>query len=320
MELASRQFMRAVRGKRSQKAFSRRLGYRGNPVADWESGRRFPTAVKALSACKIVGIDVYSSFASFHPPAVTSLGKNLDIACWLDELRGTTPLSQLAERARCSRFAVSRFLKGQAQPRLPIFFRLVEAITGRVSDLVAQLVPIELVPSLEPQYIKRKLSRNLAYEEPWTEAILRVMETPAYRALSFHQPGWIGKQLRIDLQTEQRCLEKLEAAGVIEMQNGCYRDIGSLTVETHIASEAIRRLKAHWTQTALQRIENPTDSDLFSYNVFSVAEDDLEKIRELMRLTFREIRSIVANTHSTEAVALINLQLLKWIREDDLDK
>jgi len=314
MELASRQFIRAVRGKRSQKAFSRRLGYRGNPVADWESGRRFPTAEKALRACQLAGIDVYGSFSAFHSRAVTRLGPDLNIAGWLDELRGSTPISQLARRARISRFAVSRFLRGQARPRLPVFFNLVEAITGRVSDLVAELVPISEVPSLEEQYKKRHLSRNLAYDEPWTEAILRVMETRGYQALSSHQPGWIGNQLKIDLQTEQRCIEKLEAAGIIRMQDGRYQDIGSLTVETYTTSNAIRKLKSHWTRVALERIENPADSDLFSYNVLSVSEEDLETIRDLMRSTFREIRSIVANTSSNESVALINLQLLNWIR------
>ena len=50
MELAARQLLRALRGKRSQVAFSRRLGYRGNPIADWEAGRRTPTAQEMLRA------------------------------------------------------------------------------------------------------------------------------------------------------------------------------------------------------------------------------------------------------------------------------
>jgi hypothetical protein len=34
--LAARQLLRAMRGRRSQVAFARRLGYRSNPITDWE--------------------------------------------------------------------------------------------------------------------------------------------------------------------------------------------------------------------------------------------------------------------------------------------
>jgi transcriptional regulator with XRE-family HTH domain len=47
----ARQFLRAVRGRRSQVAFARRLGYASNVAAEWESGRREPSAADALSAC-----------------------------------------------------------------------------------------------------------------------------------------------------------------------------------------------------------------------------------------------------------------------------
>lgn len=56
-ELAS-DFLRALRGKRSQLAFSRRLGYRSNVVARWENHRCWPTAAGTLYAASRTGIDV----------------------------------------------------------------------------------------------------------------------------------------------------------------------------------------------------------------------------------------------------------------------
>ena len=64
-ELVARQVLRAIRGRRSQVAFSRRLGYRGNAVADWEAGRRFPTAARFLEACERAGIDVAGALYAF---------------------------------------------------------------------------------------------------------------------------------------------------------------------------------------------------------------------------------------------------------------
>ena len=41
-------WLRFMRGKRSQRAFSHRLGYRSNIAFRWESGVCFPTAAEAI--------------------------------------------------------------------------------------------------------------------------------------------------------------------------------------------------------------------------------------------------------------------------------
>jgi hypothetical protein len=260
-----------ARGKRSQVAFARRLGYRGNPIADWESGRRWPTAQRALHACSVAGIGAREA----------------------------------------SRHQISRWLSAEAAPRLPEFLRLVEAMTGRISDLIAELVPIDGVPCLAEMHTRREAARRLAYEEPWTEAILRVLEIADYRALPEHVPGFIGERLGIELETETRCLAKLLHAGVIRRVGAHYLTVGSLTVDTR----SVSRLKAHWTEAALARLLDPGADDLFSYNVFSASSADLVRIRELLRATYREIRSLISATDADESVALINLQFLQWPRE-----
>jgi len=138
------EFLRAVRGGRSQHALARRLGYRANPITDWEHGRRFPTAEEALRAAESVGIDVALAFTRFHPsppPDRTRDGYRLDR--WLDGIRGSTPVLDWARRARVSRFALGRWLRAEARPRLPDFFRVVDAATGRLPDLVRRsLYPV----------------------------------------------------------------------------------------------------------------------------------------------------------------------------------
>src|SRR5688500_4718629 len=52
------QWLRAMRGKRSQRAFSRRLGYRTNIAYRWESGRCWPTAQTVMRAMKKLGWDL----------------------------------------------------------------------------------------------------------------------------------------------------------------------------------------------------------------------------------------------------------------------
>ncbi|MDH5675329.1 MAG: helix-turn-helix domain-containing protein [Myxococcales bacterium] len=96
-KLVSRQLIRSLRGRRSQAALSRRLGYRTNVVQRWEAGRCFPTAARFFQMCERVGVDLEASFTQFHgrrpewldlhapdgPQAVIAL---------LQGLRGRTPL------------------------------------------------------------------------------------------------------------------------------------------------------------------------------------------------------------------------------------
>jgi uncharacterized protein YndB with AHSA1/START domain len=170
------------------------------------------------------------------------------------------------------------------------------------------LVPIDKVPCLRAEYDQRNAARQLAHEEPWTEAILRVLETDDYRSRDVHVPGSIAQVLGMSEAIERRCLDKLEAAGVIARRGDRYQTARSLTVDTR----AIPQLKAHWCEVARQRVGDPAPSDVFSYNVLSASRADVERIRHLLIATYREIRTIVEHTERDEAVALVNLQLVTW--------
>jgi transcriptional regulator with XRE-family HTH domain len=309
MELIARDLLRALRGQRSQVAFARRLGYKANPIADWEAGRRFPTALEVLRAYEKVTGDVVAAFARFHPsiPARLSDG-TLDIASWLSALRGSASAQDIAARARLSRHQVSRWLRGQTQPRLPDFLRVLDAITGRATDLVAELVPIDRVPSAHRDWERRQAARSVAHEEPWTEAILRVIESRQYRSLPTHSSELVAEALDLSLEVVQRCLGKLDAAGIIARHGGRYEPVQALTVDTR----AIGKLREHWAGVAAERVRSPRPDDIFSYNVLSASRADIERIDALLRATFREIRMIVASTSEDEVAALVNLQLVRW--------
>src|SRR4051812_45760158 len=175
MEQVASQFLRALRGRRSQAQLARRLGYRGNPITDWERGERFPTAQETLRAAELLGVDVLAAFSRFAPAA--PLGRQHALGAWLSALRGEASLSELAERSGTSRFSVGRWLHDKAKPRLPDFFRLLDAITHRLPQWAAELVPIADVPLLKPRYDAALAAKHLAFDLPWTEAILRLLET-----------------------------------------------------------------------------------------------------------------------------------------------
>lgn len=313
MELAASQFLRALRGQRSQIAFARRLGYRANPITDWERGVRFPTAVEALRAAARANIDVAAAFQRFAPDVPLPLaGREPALDRWLLALRGAVSVNDVAARSGCSRYSVSRWLRGLAKPRLPDFLRLVDGISGRLPHWVAAFVPIEQVPALGERYRQAEAARLLAFELPWTEALLRLLETRAYRQLPEHSPGWLASILGISEDEERRCLRALSDAGALALDGGRYVVRGSSTVDTQGGQQALHRLKQHWCRVASARLPTPGADELFAYNVVSVSRADLERIRERLRMTFRDVRSLVAASQPEEVAAVINLQLIAF--------
>lgn len=314
-ERLAAELLRALRGKRSQAAFARRLKYKSNIIYSWESGRAFPTAARALWAAERTGLDVRAAVLSFlrqEPPWFELYGPSdpRGVAALLNDLRGRTPLGDLARAADRSRFAVARWLKGTAEPRLPDFLRLVETSTLRVLDLVALLVDPSEVPSISERWRQLEAARRSAFEQPWTQAIMRCLELQSYRRFEKHPEGWIAAQLGIDAGAEREALTLLVASGQVLYRNGKYVPSGAPhTVDTRREPEVAQRLRVFWAQVATGRLTSGGEG-LFAYNVFSVSNEDLERIRELHKAYYQEVRAIVARSEPVDRVALLNLQLV----------
>ena len=80
-------------------------------------------------------------------------------------------------------------------------------------------------------------------------------------------------------------------------------------VDTRRDPKAAHALRAFWADVARARMDEPGDA-LFSHSLFGVSEKDYQRIRELQKAYYQEIRAIVAASQPVERVALLNLQLL----------
>jgi DNA-binding phage protein/DNA-binding Lrp family transcriptional regulator len=311
-DLVGREFLRALRGRRSQTAWSRRLGYRSNVVYAWESGRRWPTAAETFRAARRSGIDLERALARFYgerPRWLEELEPTTPeaIARLLNDLRGSASITDLARRAGLSRYSVSRWLSATTQPRLPDFLRAVEAASLRSVDLLAAFVEPAAMPSVAPLWRRLEARRRSAHEQPWTQAVLRALELADYRALPAHDPAWIARRLGISLEEVRRCLEFLEATEQVQ-RAGRHLETRTAAVDTRRHPEVGRGLKAHWTGVGQARIQAGAPGQ-FSYNVFTVSREDFERIRALHLEYFHALRAIVGESEPGECVAVANVQL-----------
>lgn len=310
----AREFLRALRGRRSQTAFSRRLGYRTNVAYVWEAGRAFPTAASTFAAARRSGVDVNAALRRFFrtPPSwldTMDIATPQGVATLLEDLRGRTSIVELARASGKSRFAVARWLRAEAEPRLPDFWLLIEKSSLRLLDFIAAFVDPSQLPSVGHHWSELEATRQAAYEVPWTQALLRALELTDYRKLPKHERGWLAKRIGIPVEEEQRCLQLLAKTGQIFLKRGRWELRHVLSVDTRRDAEAEHRVKRWWGRVALDRLEQP-GSGLFSYNVFAVSEADLQRIQDLQRAYFRQMRNIIASSEPSERVVVASLQLV----------
>jgi DNA-binding phage protein len=312
----ARELLRALRGRRSQRMLSRRLGFRTNVVYTWEAGRTFPTASGFLRLLRHVGVDARATLEAFYRVPPPWLNETADVtapeavAALLRHLAADRPTVELAGAAGKSRFAMARILSGAVEPRLPDLLRVVQATTLRLLDFVAVFTDPSGLPALAAAWQRLETSRRLAYEEPMTHAVLRVIELSAYRALSEHRPGFIAENLGISPEAEARYLALLEQSGQLAWQGKRLVPTAVETVDTRRDPSRAAALRLFWTQTALERV-GQRDDDVFAYSLGTISLRDLERVRELHRRYFAELRAIVGGSQPAEAVLLANVQLVR---------
>jgi len=317
-EALAMQLIRALRGRRSQVALSRRLKCRSNVVYTWESGRRWPTAAVFFRVAERTGVDVSAGIAGFLgtlPPALEgrSFSDPATVALFLGHLREGTTLVELARRVGTNRVSLARWFKGQAEPRLPELLRVVDASSVRLLDFVSAFVPPESLPEVREKWRVLEAQRRVAYSLPWSHAVMRLLEVEAYRRLPQHEPGFIARRLGISEAEEAECLQALADSQLIAKRRKRWVTTQVLTVDTRRNPDAGRVLKQHWASVALNRLPalEPRENDLFSYNLFNVSEKDWVRLRELHIAYYQELRRIINASEPAERVALVNLQLMR---------
>ncbi len=322
-ESVSRELVRYLRRGRSQPAFSRLLGFASNVVYTWESGRRYPEVSVFLRAAELAEVPVRERILGFLPEVGTlvdspRLASPRAVHRMTTLLVGRAPKRDLARRIGVDRTTLARWLGGNAEPRLPDFLRLIDATTQRLLPFIGLFANPAELPSTQAAYRDLTAQQKLAYDLPWSHAVLRALELDDYQALARHVPGFLGRKIGITLPEEQQYLGKLAEAGQIRWDGTKWRLHRVLAVDTRLDPDRNRRLKAHWAKAGVERLERAGASPdaLFSFNLFAISEESFRQIRQLHLDYYDRVRAIVDESRRADRVVLLNLQLIPLQEED----
>lgn len=149
-----------------------------------------------------------------------------------------------------TRYQVSRWLSSATQPNLPEFLCLVEVMSRRLVDLVALFVDPARLPSVAARWLRIDAARRVAYQMPWSHAVLRALEIEApYRKTE--QLNWLSQRIGISVEAVTECVEVLRVRGQVREQGGRLVLGESLDVTTSQDVGRARDVKILWTRTAL---------------------------------------------------------------------
>lgn len=273
-------------------------------VAAWENGRRAPTLQRAVEVSRAAGLEPVVLFQRFHPEPLDPA----DCARWLRSLQGDQRRDDIAAACGASTHQVGRWLSGRAQPRLPDLLALIHAMTERAEDWVAAWVGPDSVPSIRDAWRARDAARRVAWEHPWSEAILQVLDAHLH---PLSEPA-IAAALGADALAIQHALDALQAAKLVRRRSGRYRSTRTQTVDTSTEPSRVNDVKRHWARIATERIADDDPAHLCAYNVFSCSQEDLAIVREELLDAFRRARARIAASEPSERAALLMVQLVPF--------
>jgi transcriptional regulator with XRE-family HTH domain len=309
-ELASRELVRGLRGGRSQAAAQRRLKRSSNVLHAWETGARYPRATDLLQLLQLAGRSPQAALSRLA--ACRGATPRALVTSWLNALVRDRSQAELARQLGVNRNTVARWLAGETEPRLPQLLALVEVTTQRALDFLAALVEPARLPSVAAAQADLQQQRRLAYSQPWAHAVLRALELDDYRALAEHDPAVVARSVGISVAESEACLAALLRAKQIRLRGGRYRVVRVLAVDTREDPDGNLALKRHWFAVASERLERagiPADG-LASYNLFAIAEADLERVRQAHLDYYERVRAIVAESREPTRVVLTTIGLL----------
>jgi transcriptional regulator with XRE-family HTH domain len=313
-ERISVDWVRAVRGRRSQRAFSRRLGYSSNIAYRWEAGHCWPTARVVLSIMQRLRVDVRAALTRFYGNEPSWLAKcdptsREGIAQLLDDLHGGTSIVQLAARSGFSRHQVARWLAGATEPKLPEWLALIDAASFRLLDFVAAFFDPSKLQSIANDWKRLVTARDAVYSRPEIHIVLRSLELVDYQALQAHDDAFLARRTNLTQSQVRDCLQLLNDSGQIRKRRRKWTVAESSPVDTRHDVERARALRGWWLRRMADQVEAGREG-IYGYNLFSIAERDLAILREMHVRYYREMQELIAQSHPNERIVLFGAQLV----------
>ncbi len=311
----AQELVRALRGRTTQSALSRRLGFKTNVVYRWEAGLREATADDFLSLLRLRLDRAEATLWAFArgPDEADGSQSMFSWASWLRTLRGEQSVAEIADHLSLSKQAVRRIFRGDTSPPLSRLLQLVDRLSNRVLGFVEMMTDPAKLKSLRGIRALAEAQLAITFEHLHAESIIACLETDDYESLPGHSNHWLAERLGLPLSVVETTIEALIAAGGLMVKRGKFKTQDNRMVNTQTRSRvASRRLARHWTNVSMGLSEERTRS---GYLVFSADQAAVDDIGRIMTEAMYQVIARVAKSSAVDRVSVLTVNMARLDQE-----
>lgn len=300
--------LRHLRGRQSQAAFSRSLGFAFNKVSRWENGTLRLTWQDMALVCRHREISLYEILG--HLLSATEPLPD-DLGLLLRRILGHVDTRSLQTRTKYSRFKFERWMRGESEPEFKDVMVLIAEFTGYHWDVVVEIYAATsgrglhaeaeaLCPELRKVHdiLKR---REVVALYPESVMIDMYFEVSEYQKLARHEDGFVAKRIGISLARERSLLKAMVGANMLTKKDGKFR---SAQLDDNVRTKT-RKFDQHadiityWLQQGARVLDEQRklgfrpDVSVMSYRCFMVSEKTYQAIQDRVQKFYLEIGSMI---------------------------
>lgn len=299
----------ALRTGFSQEQINRRLRFKTNQAARWESGHSRISWEVFCDYCMLV-----------KAPLKESLFKNVfydgplkDQKKLVEFLIDYYPHPTIAARMKVSSSFVSRLKSAKAKLYLDVFLQLIDLSPyDSLTEFVAHLTNPHIPTSIVHEQTRLMDEKKFHFEKPWAAALLFYLQAKDYRSLAKHSDHFLSLKLGLPEKEIREALVSMEKLKIIEKRNDRYR-VESKHLNTGGSFTGAVNIRKHWMNYCLKALDKaqPGQNNFFGYKVFPIAKSELELFEKFYFRVNAELDSLIRSSQKeNEAVYLFSWQML----------
>lgn len=306
------ELMKALRGEETQMSVSHALGFSFNQVAKWESGEKnillsdfFKLAAhKNIKPSQILKNIFFEYSDDFYQAS------NL-----IEELQGSMSMADFTQKINENRLKVARWLNAEVEISLSIFLKILYKVRNSADLFVAEVVPIDQVPSIEPYFKNAMALTNRISEKSWVSLFMQMLTHPSCPQAD-KVPQYFADLSKINLSEIESVINQMKEVGILVANDkGFYERPHRRLI---ISREKADASKLYWLKASAQTYQSLKNKDIqfnrenpIGYLVLSTSDEGWIKIRDHYRLFFEGLTRIIeADEGPQTKVKVATLQIL----------
>jgi len=281
------EILRLQRGNRSAAQFSRRLGFKSNQIARWESGHSVFTWADLLDVCAREGVPVRDQLEK----RTLLNGDPADLKRLFLYYLPNYSNANISRRLKVAPSTVTKWMRNQTSPPAQFIFHLMKDSKVSWTSFVSSFLPDAKVPhELGAEEVKL---RNILATNPLTEVILHLLNREE-ALLRSESARIFADRLGLEFKLVKQLIDDLTSAGLLNWSAEGRCKVNPLPDNLDVSSskDAVYRYLRFWTDYHL-RIGKHSEFERKTMSAFATIAVDKENVDKVRQLTIGYINQMI---------------------------